>query len=572
MLKKNVVMLLLCLAAGTQALLAQRLQVFHNVAASAAASVDVWVNGEKAIPNFEFLKATPFLDFSGTSTFIVEIKPPNSDASTQALLRKEFADVPANAVLHLIATGTPGSETTPLDVVAVPATREASTSSNVAVTVYHGSTDAPTVNVVANRTALLFRQLAYGRATGTAEVPAANYSITLTVGESMNVAEQTRVFTWALPAADLGGQGVLVAATGFINPQAANSSNIITLVAVLPSGDVVRLAPPTTTVQAIHNAADPALASVSVNIRPTALPDLDLLPTLIPVAFRAATPAFPILPAETPLTIEIFKGDTKLIDFDLPEFESDKKYVAFINGVTDPTKFAANPNGEETEVAIFSFDDFRERAANENNAEFLVFHGSTDAPAVDVAARGASTLVSNLKYGDFSQSYISVPPAKYTIDLKPAGEAQAVAAYEADLTNLRGGAGIVFASGFFDPSKNQDGPSFGLYLALPNGTVVELPTVPVSRKTGAQPLAQFNAYPNPAREALNLTWTQAQAGEASFELTDLTGRTLRSFNFGVVPAGSIQQRVDLTGLSQGAYLYSVRSGNLLSTGKVVIAQ
>ena len=573
MLKKNLVLLLLCFAAGSQALLAQRLQVFHNVAAPAAASVDVWVNGEKAIPNFEYLKATPFLDFSGTSTFIVEIKPPNSDETTEALLRKEFADVSAEAVLHLIATGTPGSETTPLDIVAVPATTDAP-ASNVAVTVYHGSTDAPTVNVVANRTLQLFRQVAYGAFTDAAEVPAANYSITLTVGESMNVAEQTRVFTWALPAADLGGQGVLVAAAGFTNTQASGSSNVITLVVVLPNGEVVRLVPPTTTVQAIHNAADQALASVNVNIRPTSLPNLELLPMLIPVAFRAATPALPVLPAETPLTVEVYNaaGDEKLVEFDLDEFEANQGYAAFINGVTDPTKFAANPNGEATGVAIFSFDGLRTRAENADNVEFTVFHGSTDAPAVDVVARGASTLVSNIKYGEFSDSYLSVPPAKYIIDLKPAGEAQAVAAYEADLTTLRGGAGIVFASGFFDPSKNEDGPAFGLFLALPSGTVIELPTVPVSRKTGAQPLAQFNAYPNPAREALNLTWTQAQAGEARFELTDLTGRTLRSLNFGVVPAGSIQQRVDLSGLPQGAYLYSVRSGNLLSTGKVVIAQ
>ncbi len=570
MLKKNLLLLILCLLAGMPALLAQRLQVFHNVAAPAAAAVDVWVNGEKAIPNFEYLNATMFLDFSGTSTFIVEIKPPNSDASTQALLRKEFADVPADAVLYLIATGTPGSETTPLDVVAVPATPTAE-GDNVAVTVYHGATDAPTVNGVANGTIQLFRQLAYGQSTEVLQVPADNYSVTLTVGESPNVADQTRVFTWLLPAANLGGQGVLVAATGYVNPNAAGSTNIIRLVAVLPNGDVLPLNWPNATVQAIHNAADPALANVSVSIRPTALPDLDLLPIRLPVAFRQATPALPLLPAETPLTIEVYGGDEKLVEFDLEEFEAANSYVAIINGVADPAKFAPNPNSEDIAVAIFNFTPMRLQAENADNVEFLVFHGSTDAPAVDVVGRGVGALVSNIKYGEFSRNYLSVPPAKYIIDLKPAGAPEAVAAFEADLSNARGAAGIVFASGFFDPSQNQDGPAFGLFLALPNGSVTQLPTATVSRKSGAQPLAQFSAYPNPVREALNLTWTQVQAADARFELTDLAGRTVRTLDFGQLPAGTTSQRVDLAGLPQGAYLYSVRSGNLVSTGKVMIS-
>lgn len=68
------------------------------------------------------------------------------------------------------------------------------------------------------------------------------------------------------------------------------------------------------------------------------------------------------------------------------------------------------------------------------------------------------------------------PAAKYDLALQPAGTNNTVASFRANLSGLAGGAATVFASGFLAGT-----PSFGLFAALPNGTVIALPLTPTAR-------------------------------------------------------------------------------------------
>ena len=137
--------------------------------------------------------------------------------------------------------------------------------------------------------------------------------------------------------------------------------------------------------------------------------------------------------------------------------------------------FAANPDKKVTDFNLIINAKATEKVVGTpagKSLSFAVLHGATDAPTVDVEALGVGTLVNNASYGAFTD-YLTVPATEYVINIKDSTGKVLVAAYKADLTTLDKGAAVVFASGFLDPAKNKNGKPFGLFAALPNGTVVE---------------------------------------------------------------------------------------------------
>ena len=120
-----------------------------------------------------------------------------------------------------------------------------------------------------------------------------------------------------------------------------------------------------------------------------------------------------------------------------------------------------------------------------SNTEVLVYHGSTDAPTVDVVVPFSGTnpfipsaIVNNANYGAFA-GYLNLPTADYKLQIRDEFSENVVAEYSAPLQtlNLGGAALTVVASGFLNPTVNSNGPAFGLYVALPaGGALIPLPT------------------------------------------------------------------------------------------------
>ncbi|MEM6768878.1 MAG: DUF4397 domain-containing protein, partial [Bacteroidota bacterium] len=225
-------------------------------------------------------------------------------------------------------------------------------------------------------------------------------------------------------------------------------------------------------VQVIHNSADPAAEFVDVYVNgDLAIDDFE---------FRTATP-FIELPAGVELTLGIAPGASTSADDVLANFpvtlEEDEKYVVMATGVLDPTSFNSSVNGDDIAFTLQILTPAQTEGTSADNVDLAVYHGSTDAPAVDVLT-GGNILIDDISYGNFTDGYLSVPAASYILDVTPGNANDViVASFEADISSLGGGAAVVFASGFLDPTANQDGAAFGLFAALADGTVIALPQV-----------------------------------------------------------------------------------------------
>lgn len=212
--------------------------------------------------------------------------------------------------------------------------------------------------------------------------------------------------------------------------------------------------------QVVHNSPYEAAALVDVYVNDALLLDN--------FAFRAATP-FVTVPSGVNLKVDVTAADApnngSPVFTTTVNLAAGKSYVAIAAG--DPGA-AAGPTAFGIAVADYG----RQAAANPANAEFLVFHGAPDAPAVDVIARGVGTLVNDIAYPQFDAGYLSVPPASYTIDVTLSNGLTRVRSFAADLSGAAGAALVVAASGFVAPAAGQ--PSFGLLAVFPDGTTALL--------------------------------------------------------------------------------------------------
>lgn len=225
----------------------------------------------------------------------------------------------------------------------------------------------------------------------------------------------------------------------------------------------------TANVQVIHNCADPAADSVDVYVNGTL--------TLNDFAFRTATGFLPV-PSGVVLEVGVAPSNSTSVNdtiksFTLGPLTAGENYVVIASGVLG-TGFSANPDGRSIAFDLKVIAPAQTASANSGEVDFTIFHGVTDAPGVDVKVTNGPTLATNARFGD-ATAYIGVAPTWYPIDIYATGGTNPAVRYVADLSGLANEAAVVFASGFFVPALNNNGPAFGLFAALANGTVVQLP-------------------------------------------------------------------------------------------------
>ena len=531
-----------------------RVQVIHNAADPAAAVVDVYANSTLLIPDFAFRTATPFIDVPAGVDITIGIAPGNSMSVSDTLPGlSTTANLTAGQSYVLVADGVtdpssflpnPDGRQINFGLLFKSTVREsAANSGNVDFIVVHGSTDAPGVDVIPQSSATpLVDNASYGDITNYLSVPAASYNLNITPSLDNSVI----VASYTADLSGLAGSSAVIFASGFLDPALNQNGEAFGVYAALTNGTVIALPANTNArVQVIHNAADPAASTVDVYANSNLLiPDFE---------FRKATP-FVDVPAGVDITLGIAPGNSMSVNDTIPglsttvNLTAGQSYVVIADGVTAPASFAPNPDGRSTGFALYVKPAVRELGTNSSNIDFFVFHGVTDAPAVDVIANGAALLVNDAFYGDFTD-YLSVPAASYTLDVTPASGSPVVASASADLSALAGASAVVFASGFLDPANNQNGEAFGLFAALADGTVV-----PFANTTGIQESnikIATGVFPNPSNGFIQFGLQAKNSTNANIQVTDMTGRVL--LNKQTFVSNNQLLQIDVSNLPAGVY-------------------
>jgi hypothetical protein len=232
----------------------------------------------------------------------------------------------------------------------------------------------------------------------------------------------------------------------------------------LSTNNAVAAFPMTSTLQAIHNSA---FATVAVDIYINGELAVDDL------GFREAT-EFVEVPALANLEFAVTLADAADASEAFYEVEGAAPLGDLILVASgDPF---ADDDSDTPEFDLFGYEGAQMMAMDPAMVDLLVYHGSPDAPAVDVLVRDADlVLVDDLEYTDFTDDYASVDPALYVLQVTPGDDNDTVVAeFVADLGGLGGGAAVVLASGFLAP-EGDDEPGFGLLVAFPDGSTMMLP-------------------------------------------------------------------------------------------------
>ena len=214
-----------------------RVQAIHNSADAAVEFVDVYLNEDLIVPDFEFRTATPFIDVPAGVEIFLSVAPAGSTSVEDAIYSAEIT-LTGGETYVLVADGIVSASgynpAPPFGLQIYPMGREVATDpANTDVLVHHGSTDAPTVQVVETGlgAGVLINDISYTEFAGYLELPTNDYVVQINAGGSGVAAYQAPLSTLGLEGAALA-----VIASGFLDPSQNSDGASFGLWVSLPSG------------------------------------------------------------------------------------------------------------------------------------------------------------------------------------------------------------------------------------------------------------------------------------------------------------------------------------------------
>lgn len=527
----------LAFAGSLQAQNDAQIQVIHNSPDPAAAAVDIFVNGFEVLSNVNYRQASSFLSVDASNTINVGIAAASDNNTVNDTLFNFPFNLTPGENYYVIADGLVGTN---FDLYASNAARtQAASAGNTDFMIYHGSIDAPTVDIYAEEAGVnLANDLSWSEFnTSVSEVGNADYNI-----QVRNDASTATVAAYEAPLATLGleDSALLVMASGYLQPALGQPS--FGLFAVLANGSVQTLPTAAARAQIVHNSAVAGLVDVWVN-NAKALSGVD---------YRNAS-AFIDFPAGLNQAVAVTAAgatDTSGAPINVTlTTEARETYYVVANG---------GDNGKD--LGLFVKAGAREEALESSKTDVMVFHGSTDAPTVDVWEVSAvnGEIVGDLAYSKFD-GYLELATADYNLQIRDEAGASALYEYSAPLStlNLDGASILVIASGEVSANSSD---AFGLFVALPAGGAL----VPLTESTvsvSENPIAGLSIYPNPSNSVINVEY--ADNTDLQFNIYSVEGRLVKTGNL------SGYGQIDIQALNAGSYVIQLSNENGLSTVNLI---
>lgn len=279
-------------------------------------------------------------------------------------------------------------------------------------------------------------------------------------------------------------------------------------------------------IQFIHNAADPSITNINVAINEQTI--------TTGLAFRTATP-FIEVPSNRNLVLKIAASRNiagqRRAQVNIPiRFEAGKTYVLFANGVLSPNLFDSRVN-PDIKVNLYALENARTTSqGGQGYVDIVAFQGVTDVPAIDVfMPQLQQKVVEGLEYARFTE-YVSLPAiaGQVQIDVIATRQGVKIESYLGDLSQFAGQAVTIFASGFLNPTNNRAGAPFGLFIAQPDGKVVEINRLALENRTElSKDTTQVEVISNGLEEQIILKTKDWAKEKVQIEWYDLNGRVLR---------------------------------------------
>ncbi len=247
-------------------------------------------------------------------------------------------------------------------------------------------------------------------------------------------------------------------------------------------------------------------------------------------------------------------------------FESGKTYQIVASGTFDES--------DAFPVRVDVFEGALE-TTNDNEVALQFFHGSYDAPEVDIVV-GGSPLFDDVAYGSFGSAFISVPSNNtYRLQVTPSGDNDnVILEYDLYMDWWKGNTATIYASGSFEEG------TFTPWVALSKGGAY--PLFPVGDARGEMVRSyrmatqaminteDLSVYPNPAKYQTNVSFELQRSSDVFISIINSQGAVVNQKNMMGLSKGMYNEVLDLSSFENGMYFIQLTTDNTRKVSPLIL--